>query len=989
MLSTEAFLRISREVGAPVSRVEAVVALLEGGAGVPFIARYRKEATGGLDEARIQEIDERRAHYTALDQRREAILQALEKQGRLAEEVKQKILLCFNKQELEDLYLPFRSKRKTRSAAAFELGLGPLADYIWEQTGTEPVEVYAAAFVSPPEAELPAPSSAEPAGFETRPETPAGDAAASVEANAEGPAAESAAVQAEAVSSADDSALATPEASAEHAVAVAEAASSLAENRGFVSEAGMEVVKPAGVQSPAPEAIAEMPPVAAAEPAGVQSPAPEAIAETPPVAAAGPAAAAAAEGSSPAEAPAAPVAAQTRPGRSPRRVQDVVQAIEGALHILAERVAENAEFRKQLRDKLIKTGVVRARVAEGKESEKTKYEMYYKFEETVPKIPSHRILAIRRGSRENILTYSIETDGEAFVQTLLKQVIRDAESPFAPYLMRAVRDGYARLLAPAIQNDVRSMLRERAEAEAIRVFEENLRTLLLSPPAGPIAVMGVDPGVKTGCRIAVVDGAGKLADNQTIHLSEPNKDLEGAEKVLVDLIRKHNVGAITLSNSGASREAEAFIRAVVQKNELSPFVVVSDAAGSLYAASKRAREEFPELDVVARGAVSIARRLQDPLSELVKIDPRSIGVGQYQHDVDQKKLKQCLETAVRSCVNRVGVDLNAASEDLLKYVSGLDDALAAAIVSYRTRSGPFRSRAQLMEVDGFRERVFEQSAGFLRVKDGDNPLDRTAVHPEFYPLVERIAAGANLPVADLAGNAEAVNAIDFKPLEQEAGRFTLADIREELLRPGRDPRGKFVAPRFRDDVKEVVDLKEGMELEGRVTNVTNFGAFVDLGVGQDGLVHISELSHSYIQDAREVAKVGEVVKVKVIGLDSATKRISLSMKALQPKPVRPPRQKRPAPAKAGVAAPGRPAPQAQAPGAPPARSPRPPRPAAARTGPPRPPRPPQSGKPGRPQVEITRPAAAQPQPAQTPVTVSAQTMEEKIRLLQQKFGRVG
>ena len=471
--------------------------------------------------------------------------------------------------------------------------------------------------------------------------------------------------------------------------------------------------------------------------------------------------------------------------------------------------------------------------------------------------------------------------------------------------------------------------------------------------------------------------SGKFVENQVLQLSDPSKDLEGAEKVLTDLVQKHAVRAITIGNGTFSREAEAFARTVVQKNGLDCFVVVVNEAGaSVYSASKRAREEFPELDVIVRGAISIARRLQDPLAELVKIEPRSIGVGQYQHDVDQKKLKKSLEGAVGSCVNRVGVDLNTASEDLLKYISGINSKLALNIIARRQQSGGFRSRAELKEIEGFGDKTFEQAAGFLRIKDGDNPLDRTAVHPESYPIVERIAASLSVSLEELIGNAERVNSADFRALEADAGRFTLSDIREELLRPGRDPRDKFVAPKFRDDVKEVVDLQEGMELEGRVTNVTNFGAFVDLGVHQDGLVHISELSHKYIQDAREAVKVGDIVKVKVIGVDQTMKRISLSMKALLPKPPRPPRRKKPAPQQrpaaaaasqgAAAAAPAQPRPERK----PPLREVRP-----MKSGPgtgPRPEGKPRPMRPQKPSVERTTPAVPK-------------TMEEMIQALQAKF----
>jgi protein Tex len=880
MLTTETLFRISKEVGASVSRVEATVSLLDGGATVPFIARYRKEATGNLDEVKIQDIDECRLYYTALEQRRQAILSSIESQGKLTDELRERIQACFSKGELEDIYLPFKPKRRTKAGEALRLGLGPLADYIWEQTGSEPVGVYAERFVSPPEPKI-----------ETAPEAP-------VE------------IQAEAV----------PE--------TAEAV----------------------VVEPSPEGLSEP----------ASTPKVEAAPESP------------AQASEPPK-PKVPPAPPPKPAIK-RRIDNVEEAIDGALHILAERVSENGSFRKQLRDSLMLEGIVRAMVVPGKESEKTKYEMYYKFEETVPKIPSHRILAIRRGTRENVLSYSIETDSEKFIAMMLPSVIKESTSQFAPFLERAVRDGFERLMLPSIRNEARAVLKDRAEEEAIKVFEDNLRTLLLSPPAGPIGVIGIDPGIRTGCKVAVVDQSGKFMEDQILQLSDPNKDIEGAEKILTDMVQKHGVRAITIGNGTFSREAEAFARTVVQKNNLDCFVVVVNEAGaSVYSASKRAREEFPGLDVIVRGAISIARRLQDPLAELVKIEPRSIGVGQYQHDVDQKKLKKSLEGAVGSCVNRVGVDLNTASEDLLKYISGVNSRLATNIIAKRQEAGGFRSRAQLKEIEGFGDKTFEQAAGFLRIKDGENPLDRTGVHPESYPIVEKIAASLNVSLNELIGNADKVSSADFRSLEAEAGRFTLADIREELLRPGRDPRDKFVAPKFRDDVKEVVDLQDGMELEGRVTNVTNFGAFVDLGVHQDGLVHISELSHKYIQDAREAVKVGDVVKVKVIGVDQGMKRISLSMKALLPKPPRPPRRKKAKPEQRPVAA-----------AAPAAQSGQPGRPAPERK-PMRDARPPQKPRP----AAGPRPDGNKPRPQKPPVErttpASKLTMEEMIQALQAKF----
>ena len=807
MFSPEVLLAISKEVGAPVARVEATIKLFEDGGTTPFIARYRKEATGNLDEVKIRDIDNRRQYYADLEARRNTILNSIEKQGKLTDDLKARILACYSKSELEDLYLPYKPKRKTKAAVAIERGLEPLANYIWEQTGEQAAGEFAERFIN------------------------------------------------------------------------------------------LE-----------------------------------------------------------------------------KEVLTIESAIEGALHVIAERIAEMPEFRKQLRDLMMVEGVVRAKVVPGKETEKTKYEMYYSFEETVAKIPSHRMLAIRRGTREGILNFSIEIDNAKFIGALLPQIIREGQSRFAPFLESAARDAYERLLLPSIQNEVRSILREQAESEAIRVFEENLRTLLLSPPAGHIPVMGIDPGQRTGCKIAVVDETGKFLENQTIYLTEPKQDVEGAEKVVLDLVQKQNVRGIAIGNGTGSREADTFVRSVVDKNKLELFVVVvSEAGASIYSASKRAREEFPKLDVTVRGAISIARRLQDPLAELVKTDPKSIGVGQYQHDVDQKRLKRSLAATVESSVNRVGVELNSASMDLLKYVSGIGDKLAQNVVSYRDQHGLFRSRTQLREIEGFGDKTFEQAAGFLRIKDGENPLDRTAVHPESYLLVERMAASLRVSVQEIIESPSRINAIDFKTFEAEAGKYTVSDIREELLKPGRDPRDKFVVAKFREDVKDIADLKDGMELEGTVTNVTNFGAFVDLGVHQDGLVHISELSHNYVQDARQAVKVGDIVKVKVIGVDASMKRISLSMKAVMPKPQRRPRiKKKPKAAvaarQAAVAQEVAGSPKAEGSRPAPVRKPRPPR-QEART-----PQQKQQPRPPRPPVETVPPPPKQ-------------TMEEKIRLLQEKFGR--
>ncbi len=777
-MNPEIIRKINQDIGVAVSRIEATHRLIEEGATIPFIARYRKEATGNLDEVQIRNIAERRLYYNELDERRKVVLSKIEEQGKLTDELRNKIQSCYIKAELEDLYLPYKVRRKTKAGIARERGLEPLADYLMT-AGEESVENEAAKFVNE-----------------------------------------------------------------EKEVPTAEA------------------------------------------------------------------------------------------------------AIEGALHILAERVSENADSRKWLRDLMFKEGVVQSKVTRKKESQKTKYSMYHSFQEPVSKIPSHRMLAIRRGSREKVLTYSVQIDQARAVGEMRSRVIGEEGVRFASFVERAIQDGYERLMEPSIQNEVRSYLRGRADEEAIKVFEENLRALLLAAPAGQIVVMGIDPGLRTGSKIAVVDDTGKFLEKQTIYLTEPKKDLDAAEKILVDLIPRLRVEGIVIGNGTGSRETETLVRSVIEKHKLGAFTVVTNEAGaSVYSASKRARQEFPELDVTIRGAISIARRMQDPLAELVKIDPKSIGVGQYQHDVDQKKLRHSLGSVVESCVNSVGVDLGTASVDLLKYVSGVSESLAKAIVGYRNESGAFKNREQLKQVPGLGEKTFQQAAGFLRIEDGENPLDRTSVHPESYLLVERIAASLDIPVSELIEDRSRVAAVDFKNFEKEAGKYTLVDIRNELLKPGRDPRKTFKVLHFREDIREITDLKEGMEIEGNVTNVTNFGAFVDLGVHQDGLIHISELAHGYIQDARRAVKVGDVVKVKVIGVDPDMKRISLSRKAMMQKPKPRPKPK-------------------------PRRKPEPKEPVKARKA--------KLDKPGKKEatVAVKRiPKPKRPEPS----------MEEKLELLQQKF----
>jgi len=711
--------RIAEEIGVTQRQVTETLSLLEEGGTVPFIARYRKEATENLDEVQIRDIDERRVYFKEVIERKGVILKSIEEQGKLTPELKARIEACYEKTELEDLYLPYKPKRKTKATVAIEKGLEPLARFIYEQVpGEKTIVALASEFIG--------------------------------------------------------------------------------EEKG---------------------------------------------------------------------------------------VPTAEQAMEGAMHIIAEWVSENADYRKGLREMMQKDGVVSSRVLKGKEGEKSKFEMYYEFKEPVSTIPSHRMLAIRRGAEEEVLTFSIEMDEIKALGYLQKQVVKDGKSVFATYLGKAVKDCYSRLLNPAIQTEVRLALKKRADEEAIKVFEENMKNLLLSPPAGPISVIGIDPGMRTGCKVAVISDTGKLLENTTIYPTEPRNDIAGATKTLMGIMQKYKISAIAIGNGTGSRETESFVRGMLREHKVEGVLcaVVNEAGASVYSASDIAREEFPDLDLTVRGAISIARRLQDPLAELVKIDPKSIGVGQYQHDVDQKKLKEGLDGTVESCVNRVGVDLNTASFALLRYVAGINESVAKKVVKYREEKGRFLSRQELVKISGFGEKTFQQAAGFLRIKGGENPLDGTAVHPESYPVVEKMASSLGLKVAELIENVKVVQSIDIKKfVDENAGVYTLNDIKEELLKPGRDPRDRFVAASFREDVKEITDLSEGMVLEGVVTNVANFGAFVDIGVHQDGLIHLSELSNRYIKDPKEAVKVGEVVKVKVLAVDLPMKRISLSIKALLP-----------------------------------------------------------------------------------------------------------
>jgi uncharacterized protein len=517
--------------------------------------------------------------------------------------------------------------------------------------------------------------------------------------------------------------------------------------------------------------------------------------------------------------------------------------------------------------------------------EQEKFKMYYDYREPVKTIPSHRMLAVRRGESESVLYFLIEMEPLRALGVMRARVLRK-EGDWTAQLELAIEDAWKRLLNPSIQGELRLELKQRSDTDAIQVFRENLHHLLLAPPAGPISILGIDPGLRTGCKVAVVDETGKFLANDVLYLHTSKNAADGAGKVLEKLLVEHNVRAIAIGNGTASRETDAFVREFLRERRLDNIfsVTVSESGASIYSASDIARQEFPDLDLTVRGAISIARRLQDPLSELVKVDPKSIGVGQYQHDVDQRQLQQSLETVIETCVNRVGVDLNTSSWTLLRYVSGITERTALNIVSYRDEHGQFRSRAELNKVTGIGAKTFEQAAGFLRIRNGENPLDMTAVHPESYGVVEEIARSLDAPVGELILRPELLAKVDAKRLS--AGTYTLKDILEELKKPGRDPRDKFVAPSFNETVREFADVQPEMVLEGVVTNVTKFGAFVDIGVHQDGLVHVSELSNRFIKDPSEAVKAGQIVKVKVLSADVKTKRIALSMKALMGPPQR-------------------------------------------------------------------------------------------------------
>jgi protein Tex len=728
-LSPEILLYIAQTLNLPMRGIVAVIELLDDGGTVPFIARYRKEVTGNLDEVQIRDIEEKLAYFRELMDRRSTILSSIAEQGKLTDELKTRIEATLDKSELEDLYLPYKPKRRTKATMAREKGLEPLAQYLWaQQPAAEPLNTFAAGFVN--------------------------------------------------------------------------------------TELGVATID---------------------------------------------------------------------------------EALEGARHIVSEWISEDADLRKALRQLMFDEGVVISRKVMDAVDEQEKFKMYYEYKEPVKTIPSHRMLAIRRGEGENILYFLIELEAQRPIAIIQSHVLRQ-HGDWTRQLELAIDDAWQRLLNSSIQGEIRFELKKRSDTEAIQVFRDNLYNLLLAAPAGPISVLGIDPGLRTGCKVAVVDETGKLLAHDVIYPHTSKHGVAEASQKVEALLRQHTVRAIAIGNGTASRETDAFIRDFFKEKKIENIfsVTVSESGASVYSASDIARQEFPDLDLTVRGAISIARRLQDPLSELVKVDPKSIGVGQYQHDVDQRQLQESLESVIESCVNRVGVDLNTSSWTLLRYVAGITERTALNLVQYRNQNGRFRSRTQVLEVSGIGPKTFEQAAGFLRIRNGDNPLDMTAVHPESYPVVEQIAQTIQAPVEEIIRNPQLLEKIDRNQLK--AGSYTLNDILDELRKPGRDPRDTFVAPSFHEQVREISDVREGMVLEGVVTNVTKFGAFVDIGVHQDGLVHISELSNRFIKEPSEAVKTGQIVKVKVLSVDTKTKRIALSIKALLEPAARPlPRQGKPAP----------------------------------------------------------------------------------------------
>lgn len=711
---------ISTEYSLPRQNVSNALALWQEGATIPFIARYRKEKTGSLDELQLRNIFERYTYLTELEQRKQTILDAIASQNKLTESLQNQILTCLNKTELEDLYLPYKPKRRTKAIIAKEKGLEPLAQLI--QSYNQP---------------------------KTSPD-----------------------------------------------LSLTQAATK------YVDES--------------------------------------------------------------------------------KGVKTKEEALSGAADILAELVAEKAEIRAFLRDYLLKQGIFVARIKDEHPEGTTKYEMYRNYQYSVSKIPPHNILALYRGEAEGILAVEIAFEEADVFNYLESQSIKTKVAEIRDFYRKMLKDAFNRLIKPALIREVRADRKQYADNESIKTFEANLRNLLLAPPAGMKPTMAIDPGFRTGCKVAILDQTGQFLEYQAIFPHSGDQKRQQAAKIIISLINKYHIELIAIGNGTASRETDQFISEIFQDLKSQPVkVIVNESGASVYSASEVARAEFSDLDVTVRGAISIGRRLQDPLAELVKIDPKSIGVGQYQHDVDQKLLQTKLAETVESCVNYVGVDLNTASKELLVFVSGITPTIANNIVSYRNQKGKFNNRQELLKIPKLGAKTFEQAAGFLRIRDGDFPLDNTAVHPESYPLVQKLLNTLNIPLEQINQNSARLNNLNLNQfITDTIGLPTLKDAVEELKKPGRDPREQFQYATFRAEITEITHLKPGMILEGIVTNVVNFGAFVDLGVHQDGLVHISELADRFVSDPNEIIKVGQVVKVKVLDVNEKLKRIALSTKAV-------------------------------------------------------------------------------------------------------------
>ena len=709
---------LAKELSLSPSQVQNALELFAEGATIPFIARYRKERTGSLDEVQLRDLSERFIYLTELEQRKAVILDAIASQGKLTDELKSKIEACLQKTELEDLYLPFRPKRRTRATIAREKGLEPLAE--------------------------------------------------------------------------------------------------------FIKSLNSPSAKPASLEEEAAKYISEE-----------------------------------------------------------KAVKTVEDALKGASDILAEEVSEKAKLRAYLREYLMQEGGFVSRIKDDYPEGSTKYEMYRKFQAKVKDIAPHNMLALLRGEDEGVLNLELSFDEEAVMSYLESEELQTKVRAVRDFYRGMLKDGFNRLMKASLITEIRSDRKAYADIESIKTFETNLRELLLSAPAGMKPTLAIDPGFRTGCKVCVLDETGKFLEYQTVFPHQAAAQRQEAARTIAKLIEKYNIQLIAIGNGTASRETDEFVSEVLQTLSRKPIkVMVNESGASIYSASDVAREEFPDQDVTVRGAISIGRRLQDPLAELVKIDPKSIGVGQYQHDVDQKLLKKKLDETVESCVNYVGVDLNMASKELLTFVSGMTPTIAKNIVTYRNEHGAFKNRRNLLKVPKLGPKAFEQAAGFLRIRSGDNPLDNTAVHPESYFVVEAIAKDLAMPLEQIPKAAQQLKSIDLKKyVTDTVGLPTLRDIISELEKPGRDPRAEFKYATFKEGVKEIKDLTVGMELEGIVTNVANFGAFVDVGVHQDGLVHISQLADRFIDDPSKVVKVGQVVKVRVLEVDEKLKRISLSMRS--------------------------------------------------------------------------------------------------------------